>query len=400
MLVGGGSQTPLLPERLADLLGLPKERVVIRSAEAIGQLLTKHEQLTGPDAVTPVGIALAAIKAPISSVSIRVNGQAIRLFEFRQVTVGDALLAADIDIRKLHGRPGMALTVEVHGLVKVLRGTLGSPATLLLNGKPAHLDDIVQHGDEIEVTEGISGEDAHGVVADVLPDLQPYSILFNGREHVIHPIIRMNGKPVTPDTQLTDRAEIAIHMPETLVDVLPLLGYSAESFREHVVSATVNGESRTVRLEGAKVSVNGKACPLHISLRPGDQVEIQSETRSAVKIRDVLKEEECQRQMVQVMVNGKRVQLFGPAPEIVLNGQQADPDTDLPEFATVTVRQEPWTPVFSHIFQYVHIDRERPVDAIGMRIELNGQKADFAAPLKNGDLIVIEWELKNANSSN
>ncbi|MFC4769831.1 cell division protein FtsA [Effusibacillus consociatus] len=396
MLVGGGSQTPLLPQRLAEVLGLPKERVAIRGADAIGQLLTKNEKLSGPDAVTPVGIALAAIHAPVSSVSVRVNGQAVRLFEFRQVTIGDALLAADIEIRKLHGRPGMALTVEVHGLMKTLKGTLGTPASLLLNNQPAHLDDTVQHGDEIEIMEGKPGMDAQGVISDVLPDCQPYTITVNGEERLIHPVIRMNGQIVTPDTPLADRAQITMHLPEALIDVLPVLGYEPEAFRDHSASVTINGEIRTVRVEGGKILNNGTPVPLHSTLRPGDQLAIISEKRSEIRLRDVLNAEEYERQSIQVIVNGNRVQLFGPAPSLELNGKPAAPDDLVPEFATLTVRREPWIPVFSHIFQYVHIDRDRPANAINLRMELNGEKAEFSAPLKDGDLILIEWLFKDS----
>lgn len=396
MLVGGGSQTPLLPQRLADLLGLPKERVVIRGADAIEQLLTKHEQLSGPDAVTPVGIALAAVTAPISSVSIRVNGQAVRLFEFRQVTVGDALLSADIDIRKLHGRPGMALSVEVHGMVKVLKGTFGTPAVLLLNGQPAHLDEIIQHGDEIEIVEGEPGMDAHGVVADVLPDYQPIQIVVNEETREIQPIIRMNGQRVRSDTPLIDRAVITLHMPEALIDLLPFLGYSIDEFRERNLSATVNGQQRSVRIQGAGIQVNGAVVPLHTVVRSGDHLQIDLSEHDSPSVRDLLLPEESERQAIRIVLNGNPMQLFGPTPVIEMNGKTADEQTALIDFATVTVRRESWTPVFSDIFQYVHIDRERPANAVDLRMELNGEKAEFTASLKNGDQIVLEWQVKSS----
>ncbi|BCJ88470.1 cell division protein FtsA [Effusibacillus dendaii] len=399
MLVGGGSQTPLLPERLADILGLPKERVAIRGADAIGKLITKHEILAGPDAVTPVGIALAAIHAPISSVSIRVNGQAIRLFEFRQVTVGDALLSADIDIRKLHGRPGMALTVNIHGMVKVLKGSIGTPATLLLNQQPARLDDIIQHGDEIEILEGTPGIDAQATIADILTECEPYSLIVNGQERLIHPIVRMNGEVVSADTPLVDRAEITIHVPEALLDVLPILGYRPELFQSATLSAVVNGETRTVRQDAATLLVNGTPAPIHKTVKPGDRIEVRTAERKRATLRDILHEEEYERQSIQVIVNGNRVQLFAPKPVYELNGKSVDLDTVLPEFATINLVTEEWTPVFSHIFQYVHVDRERPANAVNLRMELNGERAEFTTRLKDGDEILIEWVLKDQNLS-
>lgn len=398
MLVGGGSQTPLLREKLAELLQLPKERVVIRGADAIGKLLSKQEPLSGPGAVTPVGIALAAVTNPISSVSVRVNGHTVHLFEFRQVTVGDALLAAEIDSKKLHGRPGMAISVEVNGLLKVLKGTLGTPATLQLNGEAAHLDTLLQHGDEIVVHEGQAGIDGGGTIADVLPEIEPMRLQVNGKPTEIFPVIMLNGKPADLLSPLPDRAEITVHQPEALLDILSPLGYSAADFRDKTMTVTVNGEARSYTCPAHKAARSGKPLPLHEIVHDGDSIVIHEPDAVTPVIENILKDEEKHRNSLQVVVNGKRLQLYGPAPSIELNGLAADLHTPLTEFARISIRQEPWMPVFSHIFQYVHIDRERPANAADLRLEHNGAKADFSAPLHDGDVITVEWQLKDSSN--
>ena len=128
MLVGGGSLTPALTTILAKQLRLPTNRVAVRGIDAI-QNLTKeaHIPIT-PELVTPIGIAIAAKRAPIQYMSVQVNNQIARLFELKEMTVGDALLAANIPTRKLFGKPGAALSVHVNGQLIHIPGEHGQPA--------------------------------------------------------------------------------------------------------------------------------------------------------------------------------------------------------------------------------------------------------------------------------
>ena len=87
MLIGGGSLTPALPEKLAKLLQLPKARVAVRGAEAIRTLLLNGE-LKGPEYVTPIGIAVAAQNHPIKYLNVKLNGEEIRIFDLKKIQVG------------------------------------------------------------------------------------------------------------------------------------------------------------------------------------------------------------------------------------------------------------------------------------------------------------------------
>src|SRR5690625_5091412 len=64
MLIGGGSLTPQLGEKLAAYLQLPVNRVAIRGIDAIHYLEQSDNLPSGPDFVTPVGIAISATKNP------------------------------------------------------------------------------------------------------------------------------------------------------------------------------------------------------------------------------------------------------------------------------------------------------------------------------------------------
>ena len=59
-LVGGGSRIPLLPQILAEQLGLPEDRVAVRGRDVIKGVRFSDRKLYGPESVTPFGIAVTA----------------------------------------------------------------------------------------------------------------------------------------------------------------------------------------------------------------------------------------------------------------------------------------------------------------------------------------------------
>lgn len=403
MLIGGGSQTPMLPTLLAAELGLPKERVVIRGTDAIQQLAGQHDSLQGPQAVTPVGIALAAILTPVSSVAVRVNGQQHRLFEFRQITVGDTLLAADVDIRKLHGRPGLAITVEVNGRMKVLRGTHGTPAQLLLNGQPAQLDQIVQHGDEIEVIGGTSGVDAVGTIADVL-DPHPPLVVYLGERRVSLPLlITQNGHRVSPDAELLDRGRIETTLPQTMRDILPLLDLPAEIGAvladPPTFSVTVDGHTVQLPYEKYLLTCNGERATLDRQVQDGDQLDYEELAAPVYEVRYFYDESLHPVQAIGVMVNNQPIRLEGPRPSIYRNGEKAQLDDlvldgDQLHFASSPQgagTSDNWQPILSDLFRYIAIEKERPPHATDLVLTVNAAPATFMTPLFHGAFVTMEW---------
>jgi cell division protein FtsA len=413
MLVGGGSQTPMLGPLLAAELNLPKERVAIRGTDAIKQLAVQHEALNGPQAVTPIGIALAALQHPVSSVAIRVNGKSLRLFEFRQITVGDCLLAADVDIRKLHGRPGLALTVEVQGEIKVIRGTLGTPAQLLRNGAPAKLDDIVQHGDELEVIGGRPGQDASATIADILPKEawpKPLTVLFDGQAYAIPARVLMNGQEVTPDTPVLDRAKITTRRPSTVEHVLRALPCLDEEDLKVLQNAqgftvTIDGETVTLPHQPFELTVNGVPVTLDAPVHDGDELHFSKAPAPVYTVRFFYDESLHPGQSIGVICNNRPITVEGPRPPIYLNGRPASLD-DLvhdgdelvfkptrPEVfeAAATAETAEWQPVLSDLFRYIRIEDERPPGALDLKLTVNAEPATFMTPIKHGDIITMEW---------
>ena len=141
LLVGGGSLTPGLPQALAAALELPESRAGIRTREMIGTVIGQPKKLSGPQGVTPLGIAVTAFgDGPLHFVDVTVNNQPVPLWQGAGQTVADALLAAGGNWTHLFGRPGLALTAEVNGRLQVIPGEQGQPPLIMVNGQTATLD--------------------------------------------------------------------------------------------------------------------------------------------------------------------------------------------------------------------------------------------------------------------
>src|SRR5699024_5923610 len=103
MLIGGGSLTPLLNEKLATYLQLPANRVAIRGSDAIKHVNVNGKIPAGPEFVTPIGIAVRASEEPLTYTSVYVNDKTTLMFDTKHVTVGDCLIQAGIDVSQYYG---------------------------------------------------------------------------------------------------------------------------------------------------------------------------------------------------------------------------------------------------------------------------------------------------------
>ncbi|HBT48102.1 MAG TPA: hypothetical protein DEA73_09565 [Peptococcaceae bacterium] len=224
LLVGGGSLTPGLPTALARHLELPEERVAVRSREVIRDI-AGAPAFKGPQAITPLGIAFTALRREGLSLSqVQVNGRPVQLLGHRRLTVAQALLAAGIPVRRLYGRPGRGIGVEVNGRLHFIRGEPGRPGRIILNGQPASLENPVKGGDVIRFIPGENGADARAKVGDLIPETSVKEITFNGRRITLEPLILMNGNAVSREAEVPDRAKIEYNLLETVGDVLRYLG--------------------------------------------------------------------------------------------------------------------------------------------------------------------------------
>lgn len=255
--VGGGSRTPLLREKLSQKMGLPLERVSIRDFKTLNRMVYPGRKLKGPEAVTPMGIALSALGEKFFGFSyITVNDKVIRLLETEETRVGKALIAAGFNPRSLVGLRGASLKINVNGEERYFPGKTGENAEIWVNGKSASLETVVHPHDNITVKTAVPGEDATLTVQDLLGKRGSEEISYvylKGSRVYLPPLVTVNEKTVSYDRTLQNNDRVEIKHPSCTLEELGLI--SEIDFRD------------------LNVKINEKKADLSCRLQAGDNVD-------------------------------------------------------------------------------------------------------------------------------
>ncbi|RNC29747.1 MAG: Cell division protein FtsA [Candidatus Dichloromethanomonas elyunquensis] len=381
ILVGGGSLTPLLGDLLSEKTGLPRNRIGIQVRERLPHIWGEEDMMTGADVVTPIGIGMASLDGKgLHYYSVTVNNRTIPLFELQLATVAEALLAAGVQPRSFLGRPGAALIYELNGKVKTIRGELGNPAQVLINGLPAKLEQRLNPDDCVTFMPGTSGQDAKARIQDEISIPPKKKLIWNGEEEDINPHILMDGEIVQADVWLKDGCKIRIQEIETLSDLLKFKGCHLDKLQNKIIS--VNREMMELAPD-IEVEVNGQVARENCILRNGDRVQLLEKEK---RIKDLA----LQPEPMCFNVNGKEF-CFPPQGKLVLFKGKELTDNDL-VLDEMELRVEGFIrkPILSELFPFLNIAEEM---ALGRRLEMlvNGKKAEFTTELNQGDRIILSW---------
>ncbi|MFV9510268.1 cell division protein FtsA [Tepidibacillus sp. LV47] len=397
MLIGGGSQTPRLREKIAKLLQLPDRRVAIRSIDAIQYPIEWPDSIVkGPEFVTPIGIGISSREKPVQYITVHVNGEVIHLFEMKSMTIGDALIASGIEVKNLFGKPGMALSVKINDKLYIFPGEYGTLPTILLNGKLATLDTPIQNGDIIEVAPGTDGKDATLTLEEALlsANIQPYHITIDGKEYDLKPLVEINGVDVDYSNPIQDRDSIRFYHVSTIEEALILLGYSTIPYSKKEIKVYLNGEMKTILYQPRKIYRNQKEVSLDDFITDGDHITFGKEESHFPTIRDLAMQERHLLPFFQIEVtfNGQPVTLQPKDMQIYMNKRKASFDDLLEPDSFIEIIGNKDQPTFSDVFNYIDFSILMPQGASRYVLRINGKPAEFHTPIKHGDQLELFWE--------
>lgn len=386
MVVGGGSLTPLLPKELSIRLDLPENRVGIRGLDALSDITLSDGISSTPALVTPIGIAIAARRAPIHYMSVTVNEKTIRLFELKEMTVGDALLAANIKARQLYGKPGMGMSITLNGGRMMIPGEHGRSSEILLNGKPASTKDFISNGDVISLEPGMDGKDATATIGELIGEIHPIEVTFNGTAHTIVPTIECNGVPVGLNTVVRDRDQIVYSHSTKLNEVIAELGM------EGITPFEVYVNNKRILLENwtPQFYIGNLPIPPDHLLKDGDQIRL--DLQNPPTVRDVVDSlDHSTQSTARITFNGKPVTIKNNAPSILLNGKLVDHSEVVKPGDRLTIQETDQRPfLFSDVFLF--IDYSLPKNASSSyQLLRNGEPIGFNDPIFSGDALEIKF---------
>ena len=389
MLIGGGSMTPEITKVLANQLQLPENRVAVRGIEAI-QNLNKSDKLpSGPDFITPIGIAIAAKQNPVHYISVKVNDMMVRMFEMKQLTIGDCLVQAGIEINKLYGKPGLAAMVTIDGRDITLPGTYGQPPTIRLNDENSSVESLIYDGDEIIIERGEHGTPSIVTLREVIGELPKIIVYFNGQKHELGPSFYVNGQLKTDDYIVQDKDDIFIKQVQSIADFFTSLKMD-DITETSPFFVEVNHEQVSLPKAQTKILVNEREVSRDYVLKDLDNITVVASVDPTVE--DLLAVlDKHYWSTIEVYFNNEKFKLKQQQLSIQKDGLELKLDTKLTTNDQINITHKKVSPfIFQDIFRYVDIDLTKVKGHFN--IYKNNKPTTFHDDIVHGDQLRIEWE--------
>lgn len=343
-LIGGGSQIPMLVDYIAEYLQIPVERVGVRKANIIRDVQLKTKKMTGPEFITPIGIAVTAhMNRQKDFFHVTVNNKSVKLFNSKKLNVADALILVGYNPRNLIGRRGDSISFSINGKKQIQKGQPGEAAIISINGEQSGLNKEINNGDRIDIEPAIDGDTPKIYIKDYMEDINEKRIIIDGKTHTLKPHITKNGNSSNQDEQISNEDNIIIKEISTLKELV---------------------EYFDLTYSNMKYTINGKEAMLNDSVCNGDIVSFESDDVTDVFEENMTSSQKTNSHLgIEVLVNNEVVRLY---------------EQDKSEY------------MFLDILNHIDINLEE-IKGIGKML-VNGINANFTDIIKDGDNIHINWD--------
>lgn len=194
-VVGGGGKIAGYTERLANHLGIMKERVALRGEEVMQKIVFKEPKKKKDSLfVTPIGICLNYYEQNNSFIYVTFNEQRVKLYDNGHLAVVDAAMAANFPNDGLFPKRGEEITYTVNGQKKICRGELGEAAVIRVNGEEVDLYAPIRQNDVISVVPSTAGAPAKLPLGKIPEAKQKITVTVNGSKILLPTYAEVNGE--------------------------------------------------------------------------------------------------------------------------------------------------------------------------------------------------------------
>ncbi len=337
-LVGGGSKSPHLKKYVAEALELDEKFISVGGNVYMKKLVESDLDVYTPEFATPLGIAIsAADKNMNNGFSVKVNGENVHLFNVWDTSVLSILQMRGYRYTQIIGKSGGNLKFMLNGEEVVARGSVASPARVVMNGKEVTLSTKVNPSEEIEFHEARDGSDAKAFIYDYIENDEEFIVYINSQAYSLENIAKINGRIVSSSAQIYEGDKVEIRRAETIEDLLTV---------------------KNINAGDAKFFVNNKEENIDYVLFEGDNIDIFTEEveENASATHNLSK--------VSILMNGKILEL--PTKPNSLPYQ------------------------FFDILSYANIDTSKPKGKLVMQVNKVDAES-YLQEINNGDKVDIYW---------
>lgn len=383
-LVGGGCQIRDLCKIVSEKLGIPANRVAVGVVNTDNNLSLSNDDLYSPTFVTPIGIGIvSSLYRGCDFFAISVNGKHVMLFNHQTIKVIDALMLSGIKPSNLIGLTSPNLVYTLNGIRKTIKGSLGTPGELFVNGTPATIETEIQQGDEITAKLAKNGLAPSLTLHDVLSEIDFSDIdqlKLNDIEIDFHDIATLQSHKINymdqisvitsskvtkfDETNGNDRIDSIDKSKEIPVSQIPTIELKSQ-----------NSESNINNIEIDKIYTHAVEHS-GVSLLLADKEECITEKETPIEKEHIEKTVQIPKEEEQIEKTEEISNLANI--NVTLNG------------TPVHLVQETNEPlILMHLLKYVDLDVTNPRGELVLKI--NGLDANYADSLNDHDVAIIKW---------
>lgn len=394
-VVGGGGMIPGYTNLLADKLGLAHERVALRGKEVMNDIVFEETDLNVDSLlVTPIGICLNFYEESNNFIFVNFNGKKIKLYNNNSLTIMDAAMQTDFPSNGFFPKSGQELNFTVNGKNRMVRGEMGEPAVIHLNGDLANLHTPIKENDIIQVEESTAGASATATIGGLPEFKSVIKVNVNDKLVELPKFASVNGELQSEYYEIKDGDDIAILDYYTVGQIATFMDISVNEDKAPIVNnAPADDDTKVYENFSVKWEVTDGSFDFanYTDSDEDEEAEEIVETEESVgeeqatsateageakESSDSQKEntgaegtedsgEEAQKPKVvhdlHVDVNGKPITMKGKA-----------------EY------------VFVDIFDYIDFDLSKPQGTVIANV--NGNKAEYMEVLPEGAVIDVYWK--------
>ncbi len=278
-IVGGGGKIPGFVENIAQYLNLPKERVALRGEDVLGSVTFKQENIKKDSLlVTPIGICLNYYDQSNNFIFVNVNGEHIKIYYNKNLTISDAAIQMGYPNRKLFPQRGKSLEFTINGVPRSMKGSLGEAAHIKLNDETVGLSHNISNDDRIEIIASTVGRDAQCELRKLPEYHGSINIMVNGTKVFFPKLIKVNSHTVAGNYMIQNNDIIEISEYYTLKQALEYmdLNFNGEIL---VNNAPADMEQKIYENDSIQFVLNPPKKPQSVPPQPEAPVEQGSHSR-------------------------------------------------------------------------------------------------------------------------
>ena len=379
-VVGGGGKIPGYTDKLAEKIGIQRQRSVLRGGEVMGNIIFSEETKKDSTLVTPLGICLNYYEQNNNFIVVTFNEKRIKLYDNDKLSVVDAAMQADFSNELLFPRRGEELRFTVNGKARSVKGQLGEAAVIKIGGREANIYAPIHENDVIKVKESTQGAPGSMTIAALQEFRDIISIQVQDKRINLPKYAKVNGiyQPSSYKIEQGDDVEVLDYC--TVAQLLEFMDILLPEDKIILVNHKL-AERETKVYENYLVSFVERA---ELEAAEAEKLRArEEEKRRSIYAEDGVAED-IEDDSYEPEEDGAEQPEKEPEKEVVSNPM------------TVMVNDGPVT--FDGKREYVFVDvfNFYPFDLSSAKGQLvttvNGESAKYLQPLQEGDVLDIHWE--------